>query len=190
MPEAPAAPPAPPEPEYREVTIPAGTTISATLETAVSSDKSAVEDPVRARLRSSLRADGVTAIPAGARLSGVVTEAAASGKVKGRARVAFRFSRLTSGDESYDIATSSVAREAQSTKGKDAKKIGVGTGAGALIGAIAGGGKGAAIGAGVGAAAGTGVVMATKGDEVRLEPGTPVTVELSAPLTVRVLIKP
>jgi len=46
------------------------------------------------------------------------------------------------------------------TKG-NATKIGVGTGAGALIGGLAGGGKGALIGAGAGAAAGTGVAYAT-----------------------------
>jgi hypothetical protein len=172
------------------VTIPAGTTISATLESAVASDTSSVEDPVRAKLRASLRSEGLVAIPAGAGLSGVVTESTRSGKVKGRARVAFRFNRITSRDESFDIATSSVVREAEGTKKKDAKKVGIGAGAGALIGAIAGGGKGAAIGAGVGGAAGTGVVMATRGDEVRLEPGTPVSVTLEEPITVRVLVKP
>jgi hypothetical protein len=66
----------------------------------------------------------------------------------------------------------------------------VGTGAGALVGALIGGGKGAAIGAGVGAAAGTGVVMSTRGDEVRLPAGTAVSVTLSQPLTVRVLLHP
>jgi hypothetical protein len=183
-------PPAPPEPEYREVTIPEGTTLSVTLETPVASDTSAVEDAVRGRLRSSVRAGGLVALPAGSQIAGVVTEAARSAKVKGRARVALRFNRVTAHGETHDIATSAYAQEARGTKSKDAKKIGIGAAAGAVIGGIAGGGKGAAIGAGVGGGAGTGVVMATRGEEVRLEAGTPVSVTLTQPLTVRVLVKP
>ena len=46
------------------------------------------------------------------------------------------------------LDTSAYRKEANASKGKDAKKIGIATGVGAAIGAIAGGGKGAAIGAG------------------------------------------
>src|SRR3954466_7325598 len=52
-------------PEFRELTIPAGTTLPATLATAVASDTSHVEDPVRATLRSSVMAEGHQALPAG-----------------------------------------------------------------------------------------------------------------------------
>ena len=122
--------------------------------------------------------DELTVMPAGTDLSGVVTGAQRSAKVKGRASVAFRFTSLTLDDETYDIQTSSVAREAKGTKKKDAAKIGIGAGVGAIVGGIAGGGKGAAIGTAVGGGAGTGVVLATRGEEVRLAAGTPVTVRL------------
>ena len=46
-------------------------------------------------------------------------------------------------------------------KGRNAKAIGGGAAAGAIIGALAGGGKGAAIGAGAGGAAGTAGAAAT-----------------------------
>ena len=185
-PTTPAAPPVPPPAQFRELTIPAGTRLSLTLTSSVASDTSKVEDVVRAALAKPVVIDGVEGLPKGAELVGSVTEAERSGRVKGRASVAFRFQRLTAWDEIHDIQTARIAREAASTKKEDATKVGIGAGAGALIGAIAGGGKGAAIGSAVGAGAGTGAVMATRGDEVSLPAGTTVTATLQEPLTVRV----
>ena len=198
-PVAPAAPPAPTPkedvssapaklPEFVEVTIPAGTTLSATLATGVASDTSKVEDPVRATLRSSVSAEGHQALPAGTALVGHVTSAERSAKVKGRASIAFRFNTIDLPGEGgrRPITTETISRLAPATKKKDATKIGVGAGAGAAIGAIVGGGSGAAKGAAIGGAAGTGAVLATRGEEVRLASGTPVSVKLTAPLTVRV----
>jgi hypothetical protein len=65
----------------------------------------------------------------------VVTDVADSGRVKGRARIAYRFNSLTVGDEQYDIATAPTSHIAPATKGEDAKKIGIGAGAGAALGA-------------------------------------------------------
>lgn len=173
-------------PKVREVVVPAGTTLRLRLTTGVASDTSHVEDAVRATLAAPIEVGGSTAVPAGAVVSGSVLAAQRSGKVKGRALVAFGFDRLSAGDSHYDIKTDRVSRLAPATKKKDATKIGIGAGAGALIGAIAGGGKGAAIGTAVGAGAGTGAVMATRGDEVRLPAGTVVTTKLRMPLTVLV----
>jgi hypothetical protein len=175
-------------PEYREVTIPEGTVLPLELKTSVSSDSSNVEDPVRATLRSPIVIDGVQALPAGTAVSGHVSDVARSAKVKGRARVAFRFTQIDppGPDDSTSIRTGTVAREAEGTKKQDAAKIGGGAVGGAIIGGIIGGGDGAAKGAAIGGAGGTGVVLATRGKEVRLAAGTPVSVKLSAPLTVRV----
>lgn len=193
MPEpAPAEPPppAPPAPEYREVTIPAGTRLSVVLDTTVASDKSQVEDRVLAYLDQPVVVDGLTVVPRNAKVTGTVTEATRSGKVKGRARIAVRFSQIAVPDgETHDIRTASIAREAQSTKKDDAKKVGIGAVGGAIIGGIAGGGKGAAIGTAVGGGAGTGAVMMTRGDEVELAAGTPLKVQLTAPLTVSVRVR-
>lgn len=187
----PSPPPPPPVkvPEFRDVTIPAGTTLSATLATALASDTSRVEDTVRATLKSPVSIEGFELLPAGATIVGHVTKAEPSAKVKGRALLAFRFNSvdLTAGPE--HISTETISREAAATKGKDATKIGVGAGAGAIIGGIIGGGSGAATGAAIGGGAGTATVLATKGDEVRLPAGTPVSVKLTAPLTIRVEVK-
>ncbi len=180
--------PAAAAPRFREFTLPAGTELPLTLDTALASDANTVEDPVRASLRRDVAIDEVTVLPAGTDLRGVVTSVQRSAKVKGRASLAFRFTSLTVEDEVYDIRTSSVARQAAGTKKKDATKIGIGAGAGAIIGGIVGGGKGAAVGTAVGGGAGTGMVLATRGDEVRLAAGTPVTVRLSEALAVRVRV--
>ncbi len=175
-------------PEYKEVTIPSGTTLRLDLQSAVSSDGSQVEDTVRASLRQAVTVDGKTVLPTGTELVGTVTDVARSGRVKGLARVAYRFNSLRYDSERYPIATSQISHQAKATKRKDATKIGVGAGVGAAVGAILGGGSGAAKGAAIGGAGGTGVVLATRGEEVRLGPGADVSTKLTAPLTVRVKI--
>jgi len=186
--EGAAAPPAPPAPQFRDVTLPAGTTLRLRLQSAVASDSSRVEDTVRAELNQAVVIDGATVLPAGASLTGVVTDVERSGRVKGRARIAYRFNALSHAGEQYKVTTAPVSHTAEATKGEDATKIAVGAGAGAAVGALLGGGDGAAKGAAIGGAAGTGVVLATRGEEVRLGPGAAVTTRLTAPLTVRVKV--
>jgi hypothetical protein len=194
-PPAPAAPdakgpetPAPkPEasraPELREVTIPAGQTISVKLTTGIASDTSKVEDPVRGTLTRPIVISGTTAVPAGSEITGSVTEAMESGRVKGRASIAFRFARLLVRNETHDIRTARITRQAAPSGRDDLKKGGIGAGAGAIIGGILGGKKGAVIGAGAG---GAGTVLATKGKEVRLPAGTVVSTTLQEPVKILV----
>ena len=175
--------------EVRDVTLPAGTVLPLTLDSYVASDTSQIESPVRAHLRRSVVIDGIEVLPAGTPVSGFVTQARRSARVKGRARVAFRFTSMAVDDDRYRVETSSVVRQAPATKKRDAATIGIPAGAGALIGGLTKGGKGAAVGGAVGGAAGTGVVLATRGKEVRLAAGSPVSVKLSAPLTLRIAAK-
>jgi hypothetical protein len=177
-----------PAPSYREVTIPSGTTLRLSLTSAVASDTSKVEDAVTAELTQAVTVDGRDVLPAGSTVAGQVTSAEASGRVKGRAQVAFRFNTLTTAGTTYDMQTAGLTRVASATKSDDATKIGIGAGAGAVVGGLLGGKSGAAKGAAVGGGAGTGLVLATKGQEMRLAPGADVTTTLSAPLTVRVRI--
>lgn len=189
-----AAPPAaakaavPAPPSYREITIPAGTTLPLTLTSSLDSNTSLVEDAVSADLTRAITIDGREALPVGARLVGNVTEVDGSGRVKGRGMIAFRFTSLHTGNDEYDVQAAPLSHLAPATKGEDATKIGIGAGAGAVIGGLLGGKDGAAKGAAVGGGAGTGVVLATKGQEVRLGPGADVTTTLTAPLTVRIRI--
>jgi hypothetical protein len=181
-----AAPEKPAEPVYREVTVPSGTTLRLELKSSVASDTSKVEDTVRAVLRQAVTVEGKTVIPAGTEVVGTVTDVERSGRVKGLAHVAYRFTSIRHDRERYDIRTSTISHEAKPTKKKDATKIAIGAGAGAALGSILGGGSGAAKGAAIGGGAGTGAVLATRGDEVRLGPGADVSTRLTSPLTVRV----
>jgi hypothetical protein len=177
-----------PAPSWREVTIPAGTALPVILDTTVSSATSRVEQPVNAHLSRAVKVGGVAVLPVGSRVSGVVTDATRSAKVKGRAHIAMRFNSLSphGDDQRYTIRTTSVGRTAPGTKKKDAMKIGAPAAGGAIIGAIAGGKKGALIGTAVGGGAGTGVVLSTRGKEVQLGKGAALTLKLTEPLTVRV----
>jgi hypothetical protein len=174
--------------EEREITIPSGTTLPVILDTPVASDTSRVEQRVNAHLARAIVVHGATALPAGSHVSGVVTDARRSGKVKGLAHVAVRFDSVSprGEDERYAMRTAAVGRTAPSTKKKDALEIGAPAAGGALIGAIVGGKKGAAVGGAVGGGAGTAVVLSTRGKEVRLAKGTALTLKLAAPLTVKV----
>lgn len=183
---APARAARPAAPAYVDVTIPAGTSLPLSLTSSMGSDTSRVEDTVSAELTRGISVDGREVLPAGARLAGLVTQVDDSGRVKGRAMIAFRFTSLRTGDDHYDVETATVTHVAPATKGEDAAKIGVGAGAGAIIGGLLGGGDGAVKGAAIGGGAGTGVVLATKGKEMRLGPGADVTSQLTAPLKVRV----
>jgi hypothetical protein len=173
---------------YRNITLPAGTTLPLSLTSSMDSGTSAVEDAVTARLTQAITVDGREVLPSGTPLAGLITSVDDAGHVKGRASIAFRFTSLRAGGESYDVQTSPVSHLAPATKGEDATKIGIGAGAGAVIGGLLGGKDGAAKGAAIGGAGGTGVVLATRGKEMRLAPGADVTSQLSAPLTIRVRV--
>jgi hypothetical protein len=175
-------------PASRLVTIPAGTVLRLRVDRAFGSDISRVEDRVGATLVRSVFVDGRTALPGGSAVSGYVADAARPGKVKGRGRVAVRFTRITPvGDnEHYAMRTRSWVAVAPATKKKDALTIGLPAAGGAGIGALVGGKKGAGIGALAGGGAGTAIVLSTRGKDVRVNRGATIAVRLSEPLTVRV----
>ena len=182
---SPASAPAPAAPRWRDVTVPAGTALSLELLTAVSSETAQVETPVRARLRQAVVVDDYTALPAGTVLNGNVTDVDRAGRVRGRSRLAFRFTEAELDVAREDLRTNPVSFEGEATKGEDATKVGAGAVGGAIIGGILGGGDGAAKGAAIGGAAGSGVVLATRGREVSLAAGADIAATLASAFTVR-----
>lgn len=174
-------PPAPPPP----VILAEGTKIKVRTTSALSTKTTQTGERFVATLADPIVQNGVVIAERGATVNGRVVESDAGGRVKGRAVISIRLSSLeTAGGRSVDLETGVYAREAKSTKGQDAAKIGIGAGVGAAIGAIAGGGKGAAIGSAAGAGAGTGVVMATRGAAAVIPAETLITFSLKAPATV------
>jgi hypothetical protein len=150
------------------VRLPAGTAIEAYLDEPLGSKTSTSGDSFAAVLARDLVVEGRVVAPKGSHLVGRVVEARPSGKVKGVARLSITLEALELGRRSRSLKTSTIVIEANPSKGQDAKKVGIGAGAGTVIGAILGGKKGAAIGGAVGAATGGAVVLATSGDEVEL----------------------
>lgn len=170
------------------VRVRAGTLLRVRLANGVGSDRSSVEDAVRGTLTRDLVVGGRVVMPAGSEVSGVVVGARRSGRVEGRARLALRFTAILHRDtgELHRISTHTWVRVAPGTKKKDAAKIAVPSGIGAVVGGIVGGGKGAAVGAAAGGAGGTAVVLSTRGEEVRLPRGSVVAVRLSEPTEVTI----
>ena len=171
--------------KFREYTVPEGTALTLALTSGASSETSQVEDPVEARLAKPVSVDGVEVIPAGSKVHGNVTSVQRTGKVKGRAMLALRFTTLVAEGDDHSISAPWSA-EAKSTTKSDAKKIGIGAGAGAVIGGIIGGGKGAATGAAIGGGAGTAMVLTSAGEPIELRPGAEIVVHVADPFEVRV----
>jgi hypothetical protein len=183
-----AARQAPPS-EYRDVVLPAGTTLKVALTSPVASDRSKVEDQVRATVSEPVIVDRHVVLPRGTQVVGYITDIERSGRVKGRARVAIRFNKLVLDGDEYIFRSEPIHLVADATKGEDATKIGIGAGAGAAIGAILDGASGARKGAVLGGAAGTGTVLATRGEEVKLDSGDTLDTRLTRALRVRVPVR-
>ena len=96
----------------RDVTIPAGTTLQVMLDTTVGSDISRPEQPVRAHLARTLTIGGAPILDTGTVVSGVVTDATRSARVKGRAHVAVLFDTLVpkGGSDRYTIESAPIGR--------------------------------------------------------------------------------
>ena len=161
------------------ITVPEGATLPLVLETGISSATSRSGDRVVATLAEDVRVGEKVVVPAGSEVRGRVTAAVPSGRVKTRARLAFDFDTLVLEGREHSIGTGPIDITAGSTRKKDAATIGVGAGAGAVVGAILDGKKGAGIGALIGGAAGTGVMLTNTGKEVELGSGTRLTVRLT-----------
>lgn len=182
-PAQPVAPPPPPPP--KRMTLAPGSTLVVRTTNTLSTETANSGDVFVATLEQPI-SDGRTVFAAkGARVEGTVADSDLGGRVKGRASITVRLSRLyLPTGEAVDLVTNTVSREAASSRKKDATKIGLGGGIGAAVGAIAGGGKGAAIGAAAGAGAGTGTVLATRGDPALIPSETVLTFILRAPVRI------
>ena len=124
----------------RQLTVPAGTVLRLRLTRGFGSD-SRLEAPVSGTLVNPIVVDGRTVLREGSVASGYVAEATRPGKVKGRGRVAVRFTRITPAglDDRYNMQTRSWVAVAPATKKKDAITIGAPAAGGAVVGGIIGG---------------------------------------------------
>jgi hypothetical protein len=156
-------------------------------ETALSSERSRVEDRVEAKVVRDVRIGGELAIPAGSRALGTVVTVERGGRFKERARLGIRFTTLVLADGTrLPLSTDTIYRYGDAPSNGSAARIGGGAVAGAILGAIIGGSKGAAIGATTGAGAGTASVMTSDRSEAVFPAGAEITARIVSPLSVTV----
>jgi hypothetical protein len=176
------------KPRFETLVIPDETNVVASLDTPLSTETIHTGDPFGATTTEAIIVGGKTAVPAGARIHGVVRDVQASGRIKGRARMTLTYESIVdSQGKTHTISALPLTLQAASATASDVEKIAAGGVLGAIIGGIAGGGKGAAIGAGAGAGAGTVIMLATKGDEVELEAGQRLNVHMTSSTSIQVV---
>jgi hypothetical protein len=116
-------------------------------------------------------------VPKGTPFYGHITQAAPSGRFKGRAVMALTLDSFQLNGQTYPVTSTSTERVSRGHKKRNWLWIGGGAGGGAAIGAAAGG-PAALIGAGAGAAAGTVGAAITGKRQVELPTETRITFKL------------
>jgi hypothetical protein len=143
--------------------IPSGTNVNVRLGQTISSDKARSGDTWSGTLADDVAANGRVLARRGDPVAGKVVDAKASGRLSGTADIELQLTSING----RPVTSETVGSTGSGHKGRNAKAIGGGAAAGAIIGALAGGGKGAAIGAGAGGAAGTAGAAATGKKDVK-----------------------
>ena len=137
--------------------IPAGTHVTVRLGSSISSGSAHAGETWSGTLAKDVVVNGKTVAKAGEEVRGKVTNAKSSGRLHAPGQLTLRLTSING----QPVSSSGYYRKGKSHTKSNVTKIGGGTAAGAVIGALAGGGKGAAIGAAAGAGAGTGLAAAT-----------------------------
>lgn len=185
----PYPPQRPPAPRYAQatgpVTVPQGTLVQARTAESVDNKRAKVGEPVQFTMIQDVAVGGVLAIPRGATVHGVVTDAKKSGALGGSPELALKLTSLDLGGQNYPIDSDQFKVKGPNKAGYTAGNAVGGALLGAIIGGIAGRGEGAAIGAGAGAVAGTAASAATPGPHAWIPAEALVTFHLSAPVTVQ-----
>jgi hypothetical protein len=162
--------------------IPVGTEFDVRLANTLSSKTAQVEDRFEATTMVDLRDErGRVLVPSGSTMRGVISSVNKATRTDRKGALTVAFDRVTINGRSYPIrATVTQALESEGIMGEK-EKIGIGAGAGAIIGAILGGAKGALAGILIG---GGGTIAATEGKDVELPSGSVLRVRLDSPLVL------
>jgi hypothetical protein len=180
--QAPTAAAETPVPAPKPKIVPAGTVLRVRLNQEVGSKVSQTGETFTASVMDPVVVGGRTLIPAGATVSGEVTDAKSAGRFKGGAELAITIRSVTVGGVPHAVSASTVSRTSTGKGKRSAAMIGGGAGLGALIGGLAGGGKGAAIGALAGGGAGTAGAGLTGNREITLPAESAVSFKLTQSL--------
>jgi len=183
-------PPPPPQepaaPAFRDVTVPAGTTIPVRITQTLDSATSQEGDSFSGTVATDIIIDGVVVIPQGTTVSGRVEAVQEAAHFKGNSLLTVGLTRLNRRGESVAISTEPYSVAGKGRGKNTAEKVGGGAAVGAILGGIFGGGKGAAIGAAAGGGLGAGANAVTKGQQVQIPSESLIRFRLTNSLALRV----
>ena len=184
VPPTPTMVPPTPTPAPIRVTVPAGSLVTVEFLERLSSHDSSVGQGFTARVVDPVRVDGRVAIPAGAIVTGTVTEAKPAKKVGGSSRLGLEFDELELPGGGSEPIAATFSSKGKSSTGRDVAIIAGAAAGGAILGNQTidkdGGTKGALIGAAAGAIA----ASQTRAKPVVIEAGTVTNLELSEPVVL------
>ncbi len=175
----------PVKPAVETVTIPADTLMAVVLNQSISTQSATSGQEFDASVIDPVEVGGKVVIPRDAAVKGHVVEANSSGRLTHRAHLALTLDSVEVGGKTYDIHTTTIARESSSHVKRNLVIIGGGSALGAIIGGVAGGGKGAAIGAATGAGAGTAGAAITGKKRIVLPAEARLTFRLTEPVKIQ-----
>ncbi len=180
------------------MTIPSDTVISMRMDSYLGSRSSHVGDRFTATVTIPVYVNGRTAIPAGSKVEGRVTQVTPAKRMSKSGSIAIDFDTLifpngsrvalvgslTSDDPEMRDQIDDEGRVSGDADKRNVVFVGGGGAIGAVLGGIAGGSKGAVLGGIAGAGAGIAGVLLSKGEEAEVPQGTPFGINLRQPLEI------
>ena len=173
------------EKKREPIVVPAGTSITISLGSALGSKLSPAGSTFNGSVAKNVMARNEVAIPKGVAVAGTVTDAKPLGKFAGGAVLNIRLDSITLNGAEVAVQASPRTFSAKGKGKRTAVIAGGGAAVGGIIGALAGGGKGAAIGMAAGGGAGAGGAALTGNKDIVLPAESAVSFELAQPLEIK-----
>ncbi|MEX2531708.1 MAG: hypothetical protein WD960_13150 [Gemmatimonadota bacterium] len=170
--------------------LPAGSELTALVESTISTRTHEVGDTFMVRITHEVRsADGALLVPEGARMEGRVLEATASSSADEEAVLLVAFDHLLLNGDRLPVEASLVEAELEAEAGdsgtRSVAKVATGAAAGAVIGQILGRDTRSTVtGAAAGAAAGAGVALTTRDGHAVIREGSTMVIRLESPVVI------
>lgn len=184
------------------VTVPAGTSVQAQVQSGVNSGTARAGDRVVVSIASPVMSGGAVAIPAGSQVEGQVISVTSAGRAGRNGQLDIRFSqamlpngqripisaRIQTEDGSGILKGGTARGRAGSAAVRTGGGAALGAALGTAMGPLSGGsvGRGAVFGTALGAGLGALAAGVNKGDEVTLNSGESLSLVLDAPVSANV----
>ena len=174
-----------PAPAPVHIVVPAGTQLTVALSSDLSTKTSTPGDAFEARLASDLMVDNRVAVPAGARVTGTITDViSGSNAIGATPLLGLKFNHLELANGQTIPISGEINEQGKSEKVQDTAKILGGVAAGAILGhQVKTNNRGKVIGGLLGGAIGA-VAAKKTGSEVQLAAGSTLTIALGEGFTV------